>query len=126
MSWVHHERCRGMSHRIGFIALIVATGLIATGCSQHSSKSSSSVGVPAGSNGTAAGSARQDISGAKALPGAPETAPTTPASPLQQRAVVRTGDVSIEVADVDKAAKSVSDQARKVHGLIADESRSGN
>src|SRR5437016_154977 len=122
MSWVHHERCRGMSHRIGFIALMVATGLIATGCSQHSAKSSSSVGVPAGVNGTAAGSARQDAADAKAMPGVPENVPTKPASPLQQRAVVRTGDVSIEVADVDKAAKSVSDEATKAHGLIADES----
>jgi hypothetical protein len=126
MSWVHHERYPGMSHRIGFIALIIATGLIATGCSQHSAKSSSSVGVPAGLTGTAAGSAGSDAGVAKAVPGAPETAPGKPASPLQQRAVVRTGDVSIEVADVDKAAKSVSDEATRSHGLIADESRSGN
>jgi len=126
MSWVHHEGCPGMSHRIGFIALMVATGLIAAGCSQHSAKSSSSVGMPAGLNGTAASRAGQDVAGAKAIPGAAETAPTKPASPLQQRAVVRSGDVSIEVADVDKAAKSVSDEATKVHGVIADESRSGN
>jgi Ca-activated chloride channel family protein len=120
-----------MSRRIGFMALIVATGLIATGCSQHSAKSSSAGNFPAGSTGTAAGNtapadAARDAPGAKVVPGAAETAPTKPASPLQQRSVVRTGAVSIEVGDVDRAADAVSEEATKAGGRVENENRSGN
>jgi hypothetical protein len=111
-----------MSIRVGFLALLVATGLLAAGCTHQNKNSSDSSGSGASSG---ASTGFKDTSG-KVVTGAPEAVPAAgPSTPLQQRAIVRTGTVSIEVGDVDQAADAVLARAAKVGGRIDGDNRSG-
>jgi hypothetical protein len=125
-----------LTRRIGVVAtaLLLAIG-IATGlaaCGGNSSKSSGANAQTA--IGAAPAQSGQDLvaNGAAKPAGGPAAIPTTgptpnpttgPATPLQQRAIVRTGSVSIESTDVDAAANQIVSKTTGMRGRVDGDTR---
>jgi Ca-activated chloride channel homolog len=106
------------SKRMGLVILLVVAAAGLVGCT-GSSKSNSSSGLSSGDS-TATG---EQFRGKVATPAAGAKPAANPQPPLQQRDIVRTAALNVEVADVDVAAELVLSRARKVGGRVDGDNR---
>jgi hypothetical protein len=106
------------SKRVGLVVLLVVAAASVVGCT-GSSKSNSSSGLSTGDSATSG-----ERSGGKvAAPAAGAKPAGNPQTPLQQRDIVRTAALNVEVADVDVAAELVLSLAGKVGGRVDGDNR---
>lgn len=119
---------RSRSNRRPVLACLVAVALLGfalTGCS-GSSKNSGGASVSTDLGRASAGSAAIDgAQSAGGNPPGPAKAPANSAAvPLQQRDIVRTGTIAVQVADVDRAAADVISRTLRAGGRVDQDDRS--
>jgi hypothetical protein len=108
--------------RMGLVVLFVVAVASLVGCTgSTTTKSSSGVSSGVSSGDSAAGS--EQSAGKAAAPPAGAKLAGNPQTPLQQRDIVRTAALNIEVADVDVAAELVLSRAGKVGGRVDGDNR---
>jgi len=112
---------------LGIIGVLLALTVLA-GCTHSSSsgnKSGASMGLPEPARDSAGGTGSTTDKPLAPNEGASSPDTARVAAVIEDRAMVRTGSMSVTVADVDQAAKAVSAEAIKAGGRVDGDDRDG-